>query len=244
MQNPRARASRVALSPRARLQSPLIAPAPHNPRGPCPCPGTADADTREALPWVSQLAAARHTRATCYVLTSATKQPAAARAGGGPGEPLHPAWILPVLPRRVAPLLRCLTQSRGDETPAPQPRRWPAPWGAAGGGHPARRGLLGRGLRAPRRGPQPYSLLPGVSGLHSAEGLGRSWSCGLEASHLGRKVKRARAPHRREHTHNGGLCAISLVPGKCTSKPSTWMAKNSKTDTTKNVVKNVRGLGG
>ena len=130
LQNPRARASRVALSPRARLQSPLIAPAPHNPRGPCPCPGTADTDTREALPWVSQLAAARHTRATCYVLTSATKQPAAARAGGGPGEPLHPAWILPVLPRRVAPLLRCLTQSRGDETPAPQPRRWPAPWGA------------------------------------------------------------------------------------------------------------------
>lgn len=158
------------------------------------------------LPWVSQLAAARHARATCYVLTSATKQPAAARARGGPGEPLHPAWILPVLPRRVAPPPRYLTQSRGDETPAPQPRRWPAPWGAAGGGHPARRGLLGRGLRAPRRGPQPYSLLPGVSGLHSAESLGRSWSCGLEASHLGGKVKRARAPHRREHTHTTKDC--------------------------------------
>lgn len=49
------------------------------------------------------LAAAGHTRATFYILISATKKPAAAwaRAGGGTGRYPAFAWILPVLGRGV-----------------------------------------------------------------------------------------------------------------------------------------------
>ena len=78
--------------------------------------------------------------------------------------------------------------------------------GSCGRRTPSTREPAGPRPACPMVGPQPHSLLPGVSGLHSAEGLGRSRSYGLEASHLGGKVKAARAPHRREPTHATEEC--------------------------------------
>lgn len=163
MQNPRAGASWVALSPRARLQSPRTTPTPTPPEGHARAQQTL---TRGGFylgspSWLLL--------STPEPLVTFSLQQLSSQQQPGQGEdleePLHPVWILPVLPRRVAPLLRCLTQSHGDETQAPQPRRWPAPWGAAGGGHPARGGLLGRGLCAPWWGPSPTHCCLGCLGF-------------------------------------------------------------------------------
>ena len=88
----------------------------------------------------------------------------------------------------------------------------------------------------------PHPLLRRVSRASIAEGLGRSYSCQLEVSHLGGKVKRARAPQRRGHSHNEGAHTISLVMGKCKLKPPPRMAKILKIDNSKRCQK-CKGIG-
>lgn len=153
--------------------------------------------------------------------------------GQGQGEemedPLCPGWILPCPPTEGGASAEVfVTQSCGDEIPGTSAKRmacslgscrWRTPRredgdAASGGQVSVHRGLPWQmpeevyptaGSTAWPHLHRPTLLLPGVSRPESAEGLGWRCSWQLEVSHMGRKVKRTRAPHRRGQprtTHN------------------------------------------
>ena len=170
-------------------------------------------------------------------------------------DPLRPAWILPRPPTEGGASAEVsVTQSRGDETPGTEAKRMACSLGSCRWRTP-RREDRGQPLEARCQhagdcpghrpaghtphgreclyGPISTSCFLECPGLSPLRAWTRSAACRLKVSRLGGKAKRARAPHKRGHSHNQGTHTVSLVRGKCELKSPARMAEILKTDNAK-----------